>query len=114
MPLRDGATRAGVKNIRNEPLHEPLDYGQKDLTAPPPYPLSALYTANEVAAAMEAGPEAESFVNANGSDQSKLSAAQPAESLPRPMLSPRCDRRAPLTAAIRRPAIRAERRPPLM
>ena len=35
----------------------------------------ALCPANEVAVAMEAGPEAESFVNANGSDWSKSSAA---------------------------------------
>jgi hypothetical protein len=27
MPLRGGAILAGVKNIRHERLHEPLDYG---------------------------------------------------------------------------------------
>ena len=38
----------------------------------PPSPLSALCTANEVAVVIEAGPEAESFVNANGSDWKQL------------------------------------------
>ena len=40
-----------------------------------PSPLSALCTANEVAVVIEAGPEAESFVNANGSDRTKSSGA---------------------------------------
>ena len=38
-------------------------------------PLSALCSANEVAVVIEAGPEAESFVNANGSDRTKSSGA---------------------------------------
>jgi hypothetical protein len=41
----------------------------------PPSPLSALCTANEVAFVRAAGPEAESFVNANGSDRTKSSGA---------------------------------------
>jgi hypothetical protein len=41
----------------------------------PPSPLLALCTADEVAVVREAGPEAKSFVNANGSDWSKSSAA---------------------------------------
>jgi hypothetical protein len=53
----------------------------------PPSPLSARCAANEVTVAMEAGPEAESFVNANGLDWSKSSAAveclRPARSMGR-------------------------------
>ena len=41
----------------------------------PPSPLSSLCTSNEIAVVMEAGLEAESFLKANGSDWSKLSAA---------------------------------------
>ena len=41
----------------------------------PSSPLLALCTADEVAVVREAGPEAKSFVNANGSDWSKSSAA---------------------------------------
>jgi len=48
----------------------------------PPSPRSALCTANEVAAPMEAGSRAESFVNANGSNWSKpLAAVMSARSL---------------------------------
>jgi hypothetical protein len=50
-------------------------------------PLSALCTANEIAVVIEAGPEVESFVNANGSDWSKSPAAvecvKPAQSTER-------------------------------
>jgi len=54
-------------------LHYFLRMGKRIMAQPSP--LSALCTSNEVAVVIEAGPEAESFVNANGSDPSKSSGA---------------------------------------
>ena len=51
------------------------DQGRNIANVSPPSPLSALCSANEVAVVIEAGPEAESFVNANGSDRTKSSGA---------------------------------------
>ena len=54
-------------------LHQSGGLGKIIMSSPSP--LSALCAADEVAVPMEASSRAESFVNANGSDWSKSSAA---------------------------------------
>ena len=66
-----GLRHAVAPDVTRDAFDENLTGGRSSGTsvrhANPP-PLSALCTANEVAVVMEAGPDAESFVNANGSD----------------------------------------------